>query len=191
MIINLNNLNHDKQKELTIKKELKNSLQEIITRVFKKIYYNYTVDSIENIEPLLPAYSYYENFGEIIYIIFSFINSLYLLRQKISQSVMMIDNELFINNTIIEFSNFLHHMKVDYKKITNLIEKELNVDVKKINFDITSLMSNLESQLLQSKINQIILYESLDNVFEIDQKLKLLFEKVFSLLGTDNKIKNN
>lgn len=190
LIKNLNNLNNDKQKELEIKKEIKNSFQELITKIFKKIYYNYTIDSIENVEPLLPAYSYYENFGEIIYIIYSFINSLFHLRQKISQSVIMIDNELFINNTIIEFSNFLHHMKVDYKKITNLIEKELNVDVKKINLDITSLMLNLESQLLQSKINLIILYESLDNVFEIDQKLNLLFEKVFSLLGTDNKIKD-
>jgi hypothetical protein len=80
-------------------------------------------------------------------------------------------------------------MKVDYKQITRLIEKELTVDVKKINSDITSLILNLESQLLESKINLIILYESLDNVFEIDQKINILFEKVFSLLGTENKVK--
>jgi hypothetical protein len=189
LINNLNNLNHDKQKELEIKNELQKIYEEIITSIFKKIYYDYTIDSIENVEPLLPAYSYYENFGEITYIIYSFINSLHLLRQSISESVIMINDELFINNTIIEFSNFLHHMKVDYKKITKLIEKELNLDIKKINLDITSLILNLESQLLESKINLIILYESLDNVFEIDQKINLLFEKVFSLLGTDNKIK--
>src|SRR5688572_11040593 len=124
LIITLKDTQLNIQKKNEYQIELKKKYQDIINGIFKKIYYDNKIDSIQKIEPLLPKDSKFEFFGEVLYIINSFINSLYLLREKIAQSIILIDNEFFINNSVVDYSNILHHMIIDYKQITKLLNPE-------------------------------------------------------------------
>ena len=78
--------------QLLPRKESKNNrkyasdYQEIIINIFKKIYFDLTIDSIEKLRPLLPEDSDDEFFGAIIGIMYAVLKSLKLLREKIDQS---------------------------------------------------------------------------------------------------------
>ena len=60
--------------------------QKIIIDIFKKIYFNLVLDSIEKLSPLLPEDSEYEFFGSILGIMNSVLKSFSLIREKLNQS---------------------------------------------------------------------------------------------------------
>ena len=164
--------------------EDKSEIYHDIIMIFKKMYFEIKVDSIQNVEPLLPEYPSFEFFTEIVDIMYSILKSLHLLREKVVQSFIPIDeiyNQYLINN----FSNFIYHLEIDYADLMQLIKQEMDLKIDEINLNddlkIDDYISDLKNELQEVKpqINNgsriINLKQCLDIIFIIEEKLNILF----------------
>ena len=164
--------------------EDKSEIYQDIIMIFKKMYFEIKVDSIQNVEPLLPEYPSFEFFTEIVDIMYSILKSLHLLREKVVQSFIPIDeiyNQYLINN----FSNFIYHLEIDYADLMQLLKQEMDLKIDEINLNddlkIDDYISDLKNELQEVKPqidngSRIInLKQCLDIIFIIEEKLNKLF----------------
>ena len=191
-------------KELEIKELIKNKeierykqvYEDVIINVFKKIFYNLKVDSIEKIDPVLPEDSDYDFFAEIVGIMYSILKSLNILRGKINQSF-LISDKFYKDYLINRFSDFIIHIEFDCNYITQLLMEELELDIDDLKLDddltISDYVSTLKSQLRtiqQGKISIMNIKSNLENIFNIEEKLLKLF-RIIVVNALESKGKNS
>ncbi len=185
IIKELNNQELSSLKKIKIIKSKSETYNDVIIKVFKKIYFDIKIDSIQNIEPLLPETSNLELFSEIVDIMNSILKSLYFLREKILQSFIPFD-ELYNKYLIAKYSNFIYHIEIDYNDLLQLLKQEMELDINditlnddlKINDYISVLKNQLQEDQLQINNGRRIinLKQSLEILFYIEEKLNKLFE---------------
>ncbi|HSF51726.1 MAG TPA: hypothetical protein VLA74_13280, partial [Nitrososphaeraceae archaeon] len=176
-------------KELENKEGIKNKeierykkiYDDVVNRVFKKIFYNLKVDSIEKIDPVIPEDSDYDFFPEIVGLMCSILKSLNILRGKINQ-LFLLDDKFYKDYIIDRFSDFIIHIEFDCNYIIQLLKEELEIDIDDLNLKyhlkISDYVSTLNSQLrtIQADERSIMNIKSnLENSFNIEEKLVKLF----------------
>ena len=165
----------------------KSEIYQDIIMSFKKMYFEIKVDSIQNVEPLLPEYPSFEFFTEIVDIMYSILKTLNLLREKVVQSFIPVD-EIYNHYLVNNFYNFIYHLEIDYSDLMQLLKQEmdLKIDEIKLNDDlkIEDYISDLKNELqeVQPQIDNgsriINLKQCLDIIFTIGEKLNILFRVI-------------
>jgi tetratricopeptide (TPR) repeat protein len=186
------------RKKLTTMKYLKQTYTEIIVNIFKKIYFDLVIDSIEKLPPLLPEDTEYEYFGAAIGLMYSMLKGLNLIREKINQSFSA--SNKFYEYLINRCSDLFTFIKLDFEDLKRLSIGQLQTESYKINFyddpNVTNQLDNFHDQVKKtqkqkSKSSRIInLEECLENVANIEEALMNLFRKII-LIGLEYNRKNS
>ena len=108
-------------------------LSEIIINIFKKIYFNLVLDSIEKLPPLLPEDTEYEFFVSIIGIMNSVLKSLNHYKRKINQSFEA-DYKFHEDYLIYRCLDLITHINLEFKDLTELLKSQVHADIYRINF---------------------------------------------------------
>jgi tetratricopeptide (TPR) repeat protein len=177
---------------------IKNTYQEIIIDIFKKIRFNLVVDSIDKLPPLLPEDTDYEFFGSIIGIMYSMLNSLNYLGAKINQSFEA-EHKFHEDYLLYRCFDLVTHINLEFKDLTELLINEVHDDIYRINFhDCLNLINQLDNfykqlrkiQDQKAKGSRITdLKECLENVSNIEEGLLNLFRSIV-LVGLEHKNEN-
>jgi tetratricopeptide (TPR) repeat protein len=180
-----------------IEKYMKNTYQEIIVNILKKIHFSLVKDSIENLPPLLPEDTDYEFFGSIIGIMYAMLKSLNHLRAKVNQSFEAV-YKFHEDYLIYRCFDLITHINLEFKDLTELLISEVHADVYRINFheclNVINQLDNLHKQLRKTqdqkaKSSRITdLKECLENVSNIEEGLMNLFRTIV-LIGLERKSK--
>jgi tetratricopeptide (TPR) repeat protein len=162
----------------------KSKIYHDIIMSYKKIYFEIKVDSIQNVEPLLPEYPSFEFFTEIVDIMYSLLKSLNLLREKVVQFFIPVD-EIYNHYLVNNFYNFIYHLEIDYTDLIQLLKQEMDLKIDEINLNddlkIDDYISDLRNELqeVQPQIDNgsriINLKQCLEIIFIIEEKLTILF----------------
>jgi hypothetical protein len=202
-------------KKLKIIKNMQEDYKEIIMNIFKRIYFDLTMDSIEKLSPLLPEDPYDEFFGEIIGIMYAILKSLKLLREKIDQSFELnllkekIDQSFEPDSKFYEdyvMKKCLHLIKfitLDLNDLIVLLKCEMRSDIYNMEFSndlnvstqlkkIDGLREKLETANGQKVKNSRItdLQFCLMKVSNIEEGLMNLFRTII-LVGLEHKRKTS
>ena len=194
--------------------------KEIIIQIFKKIYFNITIDSIQKITPLIPEEADYEIFGDMIGMMYAILKPLNLLREKINQSFVPYDkfykDSVYRDYVMNICLDIIYHIDIDYNDFLEVIDNEILPGVDSINdydaIEIGEYIGNIRSQLqvIQEKKSEVVpkkqsqviqkqkedakrnirLVECLENISRAEEKLVNLFRTII-LKGLDYKIKNS
>ncbi len=188
----------DDAKEIDSKLQMKTYralFEEVINKIFKKIYFDIEIDSIKSIDPILPEDPGYELFGDIIDIMQSIFNSLYLLRGTINLSFLL-DKPIFIPYLVSKCSNYLYYVKLDFDELVRLSKESLEIDVDMLTrddrFNVKPYISNLKSELERDQLEEdrgvryLNLKQNLETFFDIEDKITKLF-KIVMIKGLELK----
>ena len=107
--------------------------QKVIIDIFKKIYFNLVLDSIEKLPPLLPEDSEYELFVSILGIMNSVLKSFSLMREKLNQSFEA-DSKFYQDYLINRCLNLITYINLDFKDLIELLKNQMEADLYRINF---------------------------------------------------------
>jgi len=160
---------------------------EDIIKVLRKLLFNYKLDSIQKIQPLFPQDSSRNILSDTSYKIQSLSISLNTLKNKILQSILRNDDPLVQSNSKAEYFNILFHLKIEYNNFLKFMEKEFDPNIAERNVNFTNLFSNLNDQLILDRVNTIALYESLNNIYDIQGELGKIFETCVVFLDNINR----
>lgn len=160
---------------------------ENIIKVLRKLLFNYKLDSIQKIQPLFPQDSNRNILSDTSYKIQSLSISLSTLKNKILQSILRNDDPLIQSNSKAEYFNIVFHLKIEYNNFLKFMEKEFDLIIGEKNVNVTNLFSNLADQLILGRINTIELYESLNNIYDIQSELGKIFETCVVFLDNNNR----
>ncbi len=172
-------------KEIMQRKMIK--CYEEIIKVLRKLLFNYKLDSIQKIQPLFPQDSSRNMLSDTLYKIQSLSISLNTLKNKILQSILRNDDPLVQSNSKAEYFNILFHLKIEYNNFIKFMEKEFDPNIVERNVNVTNLFSNLNDKLILERINTIGLYESLTNIYDIQDELGKIFETCVVFLDNINR----
>jgi tetratricopeptide (TPR) repeat protein len=186
------------QKKLKTKQYLEQTYKGVIVNIFKKIYFDLVVDSIEKIPPLLPEDTEYDYFGATIGLMYSMLKALNLIREKINLSFSA--SNKFYEYLINRCFNLFSFIELDFEDLKCLSIDQLQTEIYKINFhDDPNVMNQLDNfhdqvkktQKQKAMSNRIInLEECLENVANIEEGLLNLFRKII-LIGLEHKRKTS
>lgn len=144
-----------------------------VIMVLKKIFYDWTIDSIQKIQPLSPKETPItsENYVPDFYFLF---DSLLCLRNKICQSMILINENDFLNLMIEEIKTIFEHIRIDYDHI--LLRVNYGSHIKNHN-DIVKIITklNLQIEMLSGTRN---FYEVISTCYDLQFLLKHFFENI-------------
>ena len=137
-------------KSTTTEQNIVNIYQEVIVKIFKKIYFDINIDSIQKILPSLPDDPHYEFLGDVISIMYSILKSINLLRGKINQSFVPA-TKFYKDYLMSRYSHFINLIVIDYDDLRQLLMEEMAFDIDTIDLNddlkIRDYLSNLKDKL--------------------------------------------
>lgn len=146
---------------------------DIINQVLRKIYFNYKVDSIEKIQPLLPKTSISYQNNETLSKIMDTYYYLYKLKEQIEYSIVNYNNELFLIHSITQCYSILHIFNIRYNALIKAFKFISEISTNSY-LSIQSLVSDLETSL--ERFNNISdLQKSKNIILQIEKTTNELF----------------
>jgi hypothetical protein len=146
---------------------------DIINQVLRKIYFNYKVDSIEKIQPLLPKTSISYQNNETLSKIMDTYYYLYKLKEQIEYSIVNYNNELFLIHSITQCYSILHIFNIRYHSLIQAFKFISEISTNSY-LSIQSLVSDLETSL--ENFNNISdLQKSKNIILQIEKTTNELF----------------
>jgi hypothetical protein len=146
---------------------------DIINQVLRKIYFNYKVDSIEKIQPLLPKTSISYQNNDTLSKIMDTYYYLYKLKEQIEYSIVNYNNELFLLNSITQCYSILHIFNIRYNALIQAFKYISEISTNSY-LSIQSLVSDLETSL--ENFNNIAdLQKSKSIILQIEKTTNELF----------------
>ena len=146
---------------------------DIINQVLRKIYFNYKVDSIEKIQPLLPKTSISYQNNETLSKIMDTYYYLYKLKEQIEYSIVNYNNELFLIHSITQCYSILHIFNIRYHTLIQAFKFISEISTNSY-LSIQSLVSDLETSL--ENFNNISdLQKSKNIILQIEKTTNELF----------------
>jgi CHAT domain-containing protein len=153
---------------------------DIINQVLRKIFFNYKIDSIEKIQPLLPKTSMSYQNNDTLSKIMDTYYFLYQLKDQIEKSIINYDNELFLIHSITQCYSILHIFNIRYNALIKAFKfiSEISGD----NYiSIQSLVSDLETSL-ENISNISDLKKSKDIILQIEKTTDELFSSFIQFI---------
>ena len=146
---------------------------DIINQVLRKVYFNYKVDSIEKIQPLLPKTSISYQNNETLSKIMDTYYYLYKLKEQIEYSIVNYNNELFLIHSITQCYSILHIFNIRYHTLIQAFKFISEISTNSY-LSIQSLVSDLETSL--ENFNNISdLQKSKNIILQIEKTTNELF----------------
>ena len=146
---------------------------EIINQVLRKIYFNYKVDSIEKIQPLLPKTSISYQNNDTLSKIMDTYYYLYKLKEQIEYSILNYNDELFLIHSITQCYSILHIFNIRYNALIQAFKYISEISTNSY-LSIQSLVSDLETSL--ENFNNIAdLQKSKSIILQIEKTTNELF----------------
>jgi len=146
---------------------------DIINQVLRKIYFNYKVDSIEKIQPLLPKTSISYQNNETLSKIMETYYYLYKLKEQIEYSIVNYNNELFLIHSITQCYSILHIFNIRYHTLIQAFKFISEISTNSY-LSIQSLVSDLETSL-ENFSNISDLQKSKNIILQIEKTTNELF----------------
>ena len=146
---------------------------DIINQVLRKIFFNYKIDSIEKIQPLLPKTSISYQNNDTLSKIMDTYYFLYKLKDQIEYSIINYNNELFLIHSITQCYSILHIFNIRYNALIKAFKFISEISTN--SYLLTqSLVSNLETSL--ENFNNISdLQKSKNIILQIEKTTNELF----------------
>ena len=146
---------------------------DIINQVLRKIYFNYKIDSIEKIQPLLPKTSISYQNNDTLSKIMDTYYYLYKLKEQIEYSIVNYNNELFLIHSITQCYSILHIFNIRYNALIQAFKFISEISTNSY-LSIQSLVSDLETSL--ENFNNISdLQKSKNIILQIEKTTNELF----------------
>ena len=146
---------------------------DIINQVLRKIFFNYKIDSIEKIQPLLPKTSISYQNNDTLSKIMDTYYYLYKLKEQIEYSILNYNNELFLIHSITQCYSILHIFNIRYNALIKAFKFISEISTNSY-LSIQSLVSDLETSL--ENFNNISdLKKSKDIILQIEKTTNELF----------------
>ena len=146
---------------------------DIINQVLRKIFFNYKIDSIEKIQPLLPKTSISYQNNDTLSKIMDTYYFLYKLKDQIEYSIINYNNELFLIHSITQCYSILHIFNIRYNALIKAFKFISEISTN--SYLLTqSLVSDLETSL--ENFNNISdLQKSKNIILQIEKTTNELF----------------
>src|ERR687898_1329120 len=146
---------------------------DIINQVLRKIFFNYKIDSIEKIQPLLPKTSISYQNNDTLSKIMDTYYFLYKLKDQIEYSIINYNNELFLIHSITQCYSILHIFNIRYNALIKAFKFISEISTN--SYLLTqSLVSDLKTSLENVK-NISDLKKSKDIILQIEKTTNELF----------------
>ena len=146
---------------------------DIINQVLRKILFNYKIDSIEKIQPLLPKTSLSYQNNDTLSKIMDTYYYLYKLKDQIEYSIINYNKELFLIHSITQCYSILHIFNIRYSALIKAFQFISEISTNNY-LSIQSLVSDLETSL--ENFNNISdLKKSKDIILQIEKTTNELF----------------
>jgi hypothetical protein len=146
---------------------------DIINQVLRKIFFNYKIDSIEKIQPLLPKTSISYQNNDTLSKIMDTYYFLYKLKDQIEYSIINYNNELYLIHSIAQCYSILHIFNIRYNALIKAF-KFISEISNNSYLSIQSLVSDLETSLENVK-NISDLKKSKNIILQIEKTTNELF----------------
>jgi len=153
---------------------------DIINQVLRKIFFNYKIDSIEKIQPLLPKTSMSYQNNDTLSKIMDTYYFLYQLKDQIENSIINYSNELFLIHSITQCYSILHIFNIRYNTLIKAFKfiSEISAD----NYlAVQSLVSDLETSL-ENISNISDLKKSKNIILQIEKTTNELFSSFIQFI---------
>jgi hypothetical protein len=152
---------------------IKGYCDDIINQVLRKIFFNYKIDSIEKIQPLLPKTSLSYQNNDTLSKIMDTYYYLYKLKEQIEYSIINYDNGLFLLHSITQCYSILHIFNIRYNALIKAFKFISEISSNSY-LSIQSLVSDLETSL--KNFNNISdLKKSKNIILQIEKTTNELF----------------
>jgi CHAT domain len=153
---------------------------DIINQVLRKIFFNYKIDSIEKIQPLLPKISISYQNNDTLSKIMDTYYFLYKLKDQIEYSIMNYSNELFLIHSITQCYSILHIFNIRYNALIKAFKFISEISTNSY-LSIQSLVSDLETSL--ENFNNISdLKNSKNIILQIEKTTNELFSSFIQFI---------
>ena len=153
---------------------------DIINQVLRKIYFNYKIDSIEKIQPLLPKTSISYQNNDTLSKIMDTYYYLYKLKDQIEYSIINYHNELFLIHSITQCYSILHIFNIRYNALIKAFKFISEISTNSYLL-IQSLVSDLETSL--ENFNNISdLKKSKNIILQIEKTTNELFSSFIQFI---------
>ena len=153
---------------------------DIINQVLRKIYFNYKIDSIEKIQPLLPKTSISYQNNDTLSKIMDTYYFLYKLKDQIEYSIINYNNELFLIHSITQCYSILHIFNIRYNALIKAFKFISEISTSNY-LSIQSLVSDLETSL--ENFNNISdLKKSKNIIVQIEKTTNELFSSFIQFI---------
>jgi hypothetical protein len=146
---------------------------DIINQVLRKILFNYKIDSIEKIQPLLPKISISYQNNDTLSKIMDTYYFLYKLKDQIEYSIINYSNELILIHSITQCYSILHIFNIRYNALIKAFKFISEISTNSY-LSIQSLVSDLETSLENFK-NISDLKKSKNIILQIEKTTNELF----------------
>ena len=153
---------------------------DIINQVLRKIFFNYKIDSIEKIQPLLPKTSISYQNNDTLSKIMDTYYFLYKLKDQIEYSIQNYSNELFLIHSITQCYSILHIFNIRYNALIKAFKFISEISTNSYLL-IQSLVSDLETSLENVK-NILDLKKSKDIILQIEKTTNELFSSYIQFI---------
>jgi len=153
---------------------------DIINQVLRKIFFNYKVDSIEKIQPLLPKTSISYQNNDTLSKIMDTYYYLYKLKDQIEYSIINYNNELCLIHSITQCYSILHIFNIRYNALIKAFKFISEISTNSY-LSIQSLVSDLETSL--ENFNNISdLKKSKNIILQIEKTTNELFSSFIQFI---------
>ena len=146
---------------------------DIINQVLRKIFFNYKIDAIEKIQPLLPKISISYQNNDTLSKIMDTYYFLYKLKDQIEYSIINYNNELFLIHSITQCYSILHIFNIRYNALIKAFKFISEISTNSY-LSIQSLVSDLKTSLENVK-NISDLKKSKNIILQIEKTTNELF----------------
>ena len=153
---------------------------DIINQVLRKIFFNYKIDSIEKIQPLLPKTSVSYQNNDTLSKIMDTYYYLYKLKDQIEYSIINYNNELFLIHSITQCYSILHIFNIRYSALIKAFKFISEISTNSY-LSIQSLVSDLETSLENSN-NISDLKKSKNIILQIEKTTNELFSSFIQFI---------